>query len=260
MGRVARPPLKSLETAMRRFMAGGGEFFEARRGFTRRFLDRPFRNEQCEFMTKAKPDSAEGAAPRKTRIQERRQKLLLDCALDVFATYGFHGSTIDQIANKADLSKPNVLYYFKSKELIYQALLQRTLEGWLDPFIAMNAKGDPMGELEKYVDAKMDMSFDSPLPSRLFATEVIGGAPQMIDGMRTTLRAIVDEKAAIIQGWMDEGRLKPVDPHHLIFAIWSVTQHYADFAIQIECLLGASPNRKQAKEAVKDILLRGLKP
>jgi TetR/AcrR family transcriptional regulator len=124
---------------------------------------------------------------KKTRIQQRRETLVLDCALDVFANYGFH------------LSKPNVLYYFKSKEDIYVSLLQRTLEGWLDPFIAINPAGDPMTELETYVASKMDLSFDSPLPSRLFAIEVLTGAAQMQDGMRTTLRDIVDEKAAVLQ-------------------------------------------------------------
>ena len=196
---------------------------------------------------------------KKTRIQERRKKLVLDCALDVFASYGFHGATIDQIAVKADLSKPNVLYYFKSKEDIYVTLLQRTLEGWLDPFLAINPAGDPMAELEKYVSNKMDLSFEMPLPSRLFAMEVLNGAPHMQEGMRTTLRSIVDEKAAVIQSWIDKGKLKPVDPHHLVFSIWSVTQHYADFAIQIECVLGKPPSRSVAKEAVIDILLRGLR-
>jgi TetR/AcrR family transcriptional regulator len=196
---------------------------------------------------------------KKTRIQQRREKLVLDCALDQFATYGFHGTTIDQIAAMADLSKPNVLYYFKSKEHIYQALLSRTLEGWNVPFIAINPAGDPMVELETYVSSKMDLSFENPLLSRLFAIEVLNGAPQMQESMRTSLRDMVDEKAAVIQAWMDEGKLKPVDPHHLIFSIWSVTQHYADFGIQIECLLGKPPNRAMAKAAVIDILLRGLR-
>ncbi len=197
--------------------------------------------------------------PKKSRIQQRREKLVLDCALDQFATYGFHGTTIDQIAAMADLSKPNVLYYFKNKEDIYQSLLRRTLEGWLDPFIAINPTGDPMTELETYVSSKMELSFDSPLLSRLFAIEVLNGAPQMQAAMRTTLREIVDEKAAVLQVWMDAGKLNPVDPHHLIFSIWSVTQHYADFGIQIECLLGKPPNRAVAKAAVRDILLRGLR-
>lgn len=89
--------------------------------------------------------------------------------------------------------------------------------------------------------------------------EVLNGAPQLKDAMRTTLREIVDRKAGIISTWMIQGKLKPVDPHHLIFSIWSVTQHYADFGVQIEAVLGRAPSRENAKTAVLDILLRGLK-
>jgi TetR/AcrR family transcriptional regulator len=204
-------------------------------------------------------DTLNPTAGRTTRIQEHRKKLVLDSALDIFATYGFHGSTIDQIAAKAELSKPNVLYYFKSKEQIYQSLLERTLDGWLDPFLAIDPDGDPIDEVTKYINSKMDMSFDNPLDSRLFAMEVLNGAPRLQDSMRNMLKVLVDEKAQVISTWMKQGKLKPVDPYHLIFSIWSVTQHYADFGVQIEILLDGKPKREVAKAAVLDILMRGLR-
>ncbi len=197
---------------------------------------------------------------KKTRIQVKREKLILDCALNVFATYGFHGATIDQIAGMADISKPNLLYYFRNKEHIYLSLLERTMDGWLDAFHAINPDGEPMAELEKYVDAKMDLSFSNPLASRLFAQEVQSGALHLKETMASSLRRDVDDKAAVIQKWMDDGKLQQVDPHHLIFSIWSVTQHYADFAVQIETLLEGRMNKATAKQAVRDILLRGLRP
>ncbi len=200
------------------------------------------------------------SSERKTRIQQRRVKLVLDCALDVFATYGFHGATIDQIAAMADISKPNLLYYFKNKEHIYRALLERTLEGWLDPFLASDPAGEPIAELTKYISAKMDISFENPLSSRLFAMEVLNGAPQLKESMSTTLKGHVDQKASVIRAWMDQGKLRQADPHHLIFSIWSVTQHYADFGVQIEALLGAPPDRNFTKDTVINILLHGLKP
>ena len=57
----------------------------------------------------------------KTRIQSENQDLILKAALDVFSTYGFRGATIDQIAVKCGLSKPNLLYYFRRKDDIYAA-------------------------------------------------------------------------------------------------------------------------------------------
>jgi TetR/AcrR family transcriptional regulator len=196
---------------------------------------------------------------RKTRIQQRRVSVILDCALEIFATYGFYGATIDQIAAKAEISKPNLLYYFRNKEHIYTALLERTMEGWLDSLAAIDADGEPIAELSRYITAKMDSSFENPMASRLFAIEVQSGAPHLKELMETSLKEIVDEKAAALQAWMKNGKLKPVDPHHLIFSIWSVTQHYADFAVQIEALLGPRMSREEAKAAVLDILLRGLK-
>jgi TetR/AcrR family transcriptional regulator len=195
---------------------------------------------------------------RPTRIQRQREKLILDAALELFATYGYRGTTIDQIADKASLSKPNLLYYFRNKEHIYTAVLQRTMEGWLDPLRAIDPAGDPIVELSRYVDVKIDMSFANPQASRLFAFEVQGGAEHLHKAMLETLKPLVDEKTAVIQRWIDDGKLRPVDPHHLIFSIWSVTQHYADFAVQIDLLLGAPPIPKTTKRAIKDILLRGL--
>jgi TetR/AcrR family transcriptional regulator len=197
---------------------------------------------------------------KKTRIQQKRKTLILDCALEVFATFGFHGSTIDQIASKAAISKPNLLYYFKSKELMYQAILERTLVGWLDPLAGMQADGNPVEELTRYISAKMDMSFDNPQASRLFAIEVQSGAAQLKAMLQTTLKRHVEDKTKIIQRWMDDGRLRRVDPYHLIFSMWSVTQHYADFAVQIETLMGTDYDRAAAKAAVVDILLHGIAP
>jgi TetR/AcrR family transcriptional regulator len=200
------------------------------------------------------------AALQKTRIQEKREKRILDCALEVFATYGFHGATLDQIAAKSGISKPNLLYYFDSKEHVYRAVLEQTMDGWLDPLIAINPSGDPASELTRYIEAKMDMAFANPMASRLFAMEVQGGAPILMESLRTSLRSHVDSKTAVIQSWMDQGKLRRVDPHHLIFAIWSLTQHYADYAVQVEALIGANYDRPAAKRAVVDILIRGLTP
>jgi TetR/AcrR family transcriptional regulator len=205
-------------------------------------------------------DTMSPAARKKTRIQVQREKLILDGALDIFATYGFHGATIDQIAERASISKANLLYYFRSKEHVYQALLDRTMEGWLDPLIALDADADPIVELGRYISAKMDMSFDNPLASKLFAMEIMSGAEQFKDVLEGSLRPIVEAKISVIRTWIKRGKLKAVDPHHLIFSIWSVTQHYADFSTQIELLLGSDYDRKKAKDAVAEILLGGLRP
>ncbi|TFL16912.1 TetR family transcriptional regulator C-terminal domain-containing protein [Jannaschia formosa] len=174
-----------------------------------------------------------------TRIQIRNRALILDAALDAFSAEGFTGATLDGIAGAAGLSKPNLLYYFKSKEAIYRALLDHLLETWLDPLRAIDPEGEPLEEMLGYVRRKLALARDFPRESRLFAGEILRGAPVMGDALSGQLRALVDEHSAVIRGWMEAGRLAPSDPHHLIFSVWALTQHYADFETQVQAVLGA---------------------
>jgi TetR/AcrR family transcriptional regulator len=173
----------------------------------------------------------------RTRIQKRNTEAILDAALEVFSSTGFRGATLDRIAEVAGLSKPNLLYYFASKEAIHTALLTHLLDTWLDPLRALDPEGDPVDEILGYVRRKLDMARLYPRESRLFANEIVQGAPHMLPEIEGPLRRLVDEKAAMIRGWIDEGRLAPLDPHHLIFSIWATTQHYADFDVQVRAIL-----------------------
>jgi len=202
--------------------------------------------------------------PRKaTRIQLKNRQAILDAALDVFASRGFRAATIDRIAAAAGMSKPNLLYYYPSKEAIYLAVLEDTLAEWLRPLDEIDPEGDAIAELQRYVDAKLAMSRTRPAASKLFANEILHGAPAIGGFLRGPLKELVDRKAGVIARWAAEGRLAPVDPHHLIFTIWAVTQHYADFDVQIRAVLGDSAGTwpvDEARSTVMRILLDGLRP
>ena len=202
---------------------------------------------------------ASAKAPQKSRIQHQNQAVILKAALEVFSAYGYRGTTVDQIADKAGLSKPNLLYYFKRKEDIYVAVLEHTLDEWLKPLRKLDVKGDPIVELTRYISEKIDMSFANPAASKLFANEILHGAPQIQKFLKGPLRELVEEKVKVIRQWIANGKIHPVDPPHFIFAIWAVTQHYADFSTQVEAVLGVADRRAQVKAAVAEILLRGLK-
>lgn len=179
------------------------------------------------------------SAPRpRSRIQQKNRELILDAALEVFSLHGFRGATLDQIAEGAGLSKPNLLYYFPSKEEVHTALLTGLLDTWLDPLRAMDPGGEPLQEILGYVRRKLDLARDFPRESRLFANEILQGAPRMRAAIEGDLRRLVEEKAAVLSRWMDEGRIARVDPVHLVFSIWALTQHYADFDVQVRAVLG----------------------
>ena len=192
-----------------------------------------------------------------TRIQKKNQAVILGAGLEVFSQFGFRGSTLDQVAEAAGLSKPNLLYYFPSKEAIYTALLADLLENWLEPLKEIDPQGDPVTELLAYANRKLDMSQHYPRESRLFANEIIQGAPRIADVLEGELRDLVDQIASVINGWAAAGRIRPVDPRHLIFTIWALTQHYADFDVQVRAILGDVDPFQGARPHLEAVL-RGL--
>ncbi|MBO6777807.1 MAG: TetR family transcriptional regulator C-terminal domain-containing protein [Marinibacterium sp.] len=195
-----------------------------------------------------------------TRIQVKNRAAILEAALEIFSTHGFRGSTVDQIAQAAGLSKPNLLYYFSSKEAIYTALLEQLLDTWLDPLRALAHDGDPLEEILAYVRRKLQMSRAYPRESRLFANEIVQGAPRIHDALSGELKTLVDAKSNVISSWIDDGRLAPVHPQHLIFSIWSMTQHYADFDVQVRAVLGDEDPFDGAPEFVETLFRRLLTP
>ena len=156
-----------------------------------------------------------------SRIQQKNRKRVLEAALEVFSQHGYRGSTLDQIADTAGLSKPNILYYFSGKEEIHVTLLNRLMETWLDPLAHLDPSGDPMEELLAYTRRKLEMSRTYPRESRLFANEILQGAPRIAPHLESGLKPLVDEKCDLIQQWVDAGRIAAVNPRHLIMSIWS---------------------------------------
>lgn len=203
-------------------------------------------------------------APKRTRIQQEKRQLILAAALEIFSTHGFRGATIDQIAEAAAMSKPNLLYYFRRKEDIHAALMQRLLDTWLAPLREFDNVGDPLTELRSYIRRKLEMARDFPRESRLFANEILQGAPRIMPMLEGELKQLVDEKAEVIKGWMRSGKIARTDPWHLIFSIWATTQHYADFDVQVRAVLG--PDRggegrfEDAARFLEQLFLNGLKP
>ncbi|NIZ59365.1 TetR family transcriptional regulator [Sedimentitalea sp. CY04] len=199
-------------------------------------------------------------APSPTRIQKKNRAAILEAALEMFSTHGFRGTTVDQIATQAGLSKPNLLYYFPSKEAIFAELMEALLDTWLDPLRALDPDGEPLDEILAYVQRKLQMSRDFPRESRLYANEIVQGAPRLGDTIATDLKALVEEKSALLENWMTAGRINRTHPKHLLFSIWSLTQHYADFDVQVRTLMGDEDPYDAAPDYLETLYRRMLTP
>ena len=204
-------------------------------------------------------------APRPNRRQDRRresEKLILQAAEKVFAEAGFGGATMQLIADMAGLPKANLHYYFPTKESLYRQVVQNIFQDWLKAADIFDAAPGPVEGLGAYIDAKMEISRRHPAGSKVWASEVMHRAPVIQDYLETTLVDWTEGRMAIINRWIDEGKMAPVDPRHLLYMLWATTQHYADFGHQIETLNGGEPlsdtQWEAAKASVKDIILRGI--
>lgn len=180
----------------------------------------------------------EQTAKKPSRIQLRNRSKILEAALDVFSTHGYRGSTLDQIAEAAGLSKPNILYYFDGKEEIFVTLLGSLVDQWIEPLRQIDPDGEPLEEIRRYVARKVQMSKDMERESRLFANEILQGAPRIGEHLSGDLQELFTRTTGILSAWMDQGKIARVDPEHLLYSIWATTQHYADFRSQIDMLSG----------------------
>jgi TetR/AcrR family transcriptional regulator len=228
--------------------------------------DQPAPPARRQHKADAKAAASQAPARKRplTRIQREKQDIILEAALEVFSLHGFRGATIDQIADVAGMSKPNLLYYFPRKEEIHRRLISELLVNWLAPLREMDAAGDPFTEIRSYIRRKLEMARDYPRESRLFANEMLRGAEHVIDMIEVDLKSLVDEKAKVLLTWMDQGRLTRVDPYHLIFSIWATTQHYADFDVQVRAVLGPARGGEgrfeDAARYLEQLFLFGLTP
>lgn len=199
----------------------------------------------------------------KKSTQKRNQ--LLNAALDVFSVYGFSGASLDEIAQLANMHKSNIFYYYENKESLYVEVLTTVLQKWLAPLQILEVELEPTEALTHYLMQKIEISKDQPKASRLFALEIIQGAPHILPILKGPLKKLFKRKTKVIETWQEQGKLsKEIDAELLIINIWAITQNYADFSTQMEMVTGKTlRNRSMFQRTVEHtvhMMLYGVLP
>ena len=190
-----------------------------------------------------------------SRVRQKNIQIILQAAEDEFVTSGFKGASIRDIANRAGLPKANVHYYFNSKLDLYSAVLKHIMELWEAVFSGLNANDDPATAFRSYIRAKMQYCQAHSNASRIFSSEIIHGGEHFKEHFHYFSNWI-NEKSAVIQTWVQQGKMDPVDPLHLLFTIWATTQYYIDFHPQVASVLGKSELEEQDIEAATESLIQ----
>ena len=203
--------------------------------------------------------------PRSMSKKDRRlesERMIMMAAEKVFAEAGFGGATMQLIADVAGLPKANLHYYFPTKEALYRRVVQDIFQVWLKAADIFDQASGPVEGIGAYIDAKMEISRRYPAGSKVWASEVMHGAPVIQDYLETTLEQWTNSRISVIQSWIDRGLMAPIDPRHLLYMVWATTQHYADFGHQIETLNKGEPltdaQWRAATDNVKTIILKGI--
>ncbi|MCA0206610.1 TetR/AcrR family transcriptional regulator [Pararhodobacter sp.] len=208
----------------------------------------------------AQTESAEKSGTR-AEMREETERAILDAAEVVFAEAGFGGATMQAIADACGLPKANLHYYFASKEKLYRRVVERIFMIWLEAADSFDTEAEPEIALRRYIARKMLLSRDYRSGSKVWANEVMHGAPIIQDYLETTLQTWTETRVAVIRRWIAEGRIAAIEPKWLLYMIWATTQHYADFAHQVETLNHGPLSDAQwqdATETVCGIVLRGI--
>ncbi|WP_240980454.1 TetR/AcrR family transcriptional regulator [Ramlibacter agri] len=203
---------------------------------------------------------AEAVAPRNPRQnRERVLAAIRAAAIAEFSEKGLSGTSTQAIAERAGLTKPQLHYYIRGKEELYEELLMSVVADWRDMFDAGST--DPGRVLGDYVRAKVRLAFDKPEISRIFTREVLDGGPYL-QKFWPDAQLRTRNKVDAINGWIARGLMQPVDAHTLLFSIWAMTQFYADSALQVQQLRqprqpGWTPAPDALVEELTAFVLRG---
>lgn len=191
-----------------------------------------------------------------SRIRARNHEIILRAACIEFAKSGYAGTKIIDIANQVNLPKPNIYYYFRNKQNLYRCVL----ESIIDPILAASAPlerhDDPAIALAEYIHTKIRISQEHPHASKVFANEIMHGAPHLPADIAAKLMAQTVMCTAKLNEWMDAGKMDRVDPHHLLFTLWASTQTYADFDWQIRSVTRKAELDTEDYQTAADLICR----
>jgi TetR/AcrR family transcriptional regulator len=214
--------------------------------------------------TKPKEAGLKVVKPKAVKVSQARKLLeadILAAAKRLFAQRGFGGVSLDHIAREVGASKQNLLYYFPSKEELYRRVLHGVLDVWLSYMDALSQRpDDPEQAIREYIAGKLRFSREHPDDSRVYANEVISGAPIFAAEIAERVIPALQADVAIFNRWAERGLCRQVDGRHLMVLLWASTQVYADWSSQISLVLGkkelGDDDFAAAEALIVDMVLR----
>jgi len=149
--------------------------------------------------------------PTASRVRKERD-ILLHAEIQ-FAQFGFQGASLENIAVAAGISRHNLLYYFPSKEALYQRVLDDVLNAWLAGMQDLSESTDPEAALRQYIRAKLRYSREHLHGAKVFTKEVIAGLPRYRTAIAQRVGPVLASRSAHLRALVTRGQDRP-PPFH----------------------------------------------
>ena len=197
------------------------------------------------------------------RHREETRAQIQQAAEHVFADYGYVGASFSRIAAEAGLPKSNVVYYYQTKEKLYRNVVENIFDVWRKAADVLSPERDPIAALGDYIETKLELARTRLFGSKVWANEIIQRTPVVQYYLEGEPRQWTHDRIAVIEYWIAQKQIRPVSARHLLYAIWAITQHYADLKHQIRTLNNdmelTNQQWQDMKYSLRDILLEGVK-
>jgi TetR/AcrR family transcriptional regulator len=146
---------------------------------------------------------------------------ILDAALVSFATRGYEASSLDALAQRLEIRKQTILYWFPSKEVLLEAVIDRSaveLSAALEDSLA--SAGDGWARVEAVVRSVFRLAARRPELLGLVREMGRMGTPAATR-LVAALDPLVRRASEFLEAEMDAGSMRRHDPRLLLLAIYS---------------------------------------
>jgi TetR/AcrR family transcriptional regulator len=164
------------------------------------------------------------APGRKEREYRRRRREILEAALRLFSTNGYHNVTMNEIAVQAEFAVGTLYKFFSNKEALYRALMTEKLDEYLQEWdSAVDWTGDEISIIRESVKAHVGIFNRNLDYVRLYLSEAKSASFSLRAGMeqemKTKIRGMTDKVAGVFERGMRKGIFRRTNPLYMMLAL-----------------------------------------
>ena len=164
------------------------------------------------------------ALGRKEREYRRRRKEILDAALRLFSTNGYHNVTMNEIAVQAEFAVGTLYKFFSNKEALYEALIIEKLDEYLQEWESMvDWAADEISIIRESVTAHIRIFNRNLDYVRLYLSEAKSASFSLRAGMeqemKAKIRSMLEKVAGVFEKGMHKGLFRRTNPLYMVLAL-----------------------------------------